>query len=103
RATPRHRALHSFPTRRSSDLPRSNCVADAVLLEQSPTKGLVAVREFDPGEAWADYQRQIGVLKAMVAKGEVAPGETFHDIAQARDRKSTRLNSSHDQISYAVF
>src|SRR2546421_6021693 len=23
--------------------------------------------------------------------------------AEARDRKSTRLNSSHDQISYAVF
>src|SRR2546428_8819348 len=27
---------------------------------------------------------------------------TFH-AAGARDRKSTRLNSSHDQISYAVF
>src|SRR2546428_7511936 len=25
------------------------------------------------------------------------------DMATARDRKSTRLNSSHDQISYAVF
>src|SRR2546421_1738853 len=25
------------------------------------------------------------------------------DVAKARDRKSTRLNSSHDQISYAVF
>src|SRR2546421_2274876 len=24
-------------------------------------------------------------------------------VTQARDRKSTRLNSSHDQISYAVF
>src|SRR2546427_8057033 len=24
-------------------------------------------------------------------------------LAQARDRKSTRLNSSHSQISYAVF
>src|SRR2546428_2007699 len=30
----------------------------------------------------------------------------FHEIRelhQRRDRKSTRLNSSHDQISYAVF
>src|SRR2546430_7501895 len=26
-----------------------------------------------------------------------------HAIASARDRKSTRLNSSHSQISYAVF
>src|SRR5204862_7451491 len=28
---------------------------------------------------------------------------SFADIAQARDRKSTRLNSSHVEISYAVF
>src|SRR2546421_2340329 len=25
------------------------------------------------------------------------------DLTRVRDRKSTRLNSSHDQISYAVF
>src|SRR3712207_8941099 len=27
----------------------------------------------------------------------------FHDIAIPKDRKSTRLNSSHANISYAVF
>src|SRR2546427_5836037 len=27
----------------------------------------------------------------------------FNDVAAGRDRKSTRLNSSHSQISYAVF
>src|SRR2546428_9632865 len=27
----------------------------------------------------------------------------FHRAARIADRKSTRLNSSHDQISYAVF
>src|SRR2546421_2138854 len=27
----------------------------------------------------------------------------IHHSAASRDRKSTRLNSSHDQISYAVF
>src|SRR2546430_1196628 len=26
-----------------------------------------------------------------------------HDVVRSRDRKSTRLNSSHSQISYAVF
>src|SRR3712207_8692694 len=26
-----------------------------------------------------------------------------HDVGEARDRKSTRLNSSHANISYAVF
>src|SRR3712207_7716792 len=27
----------------------------------------------------------------------------YHDIAKGQDRKSTRLNSSHANISYAVF
>ena len=61
-----------------------NCVSDAVLLEQSPTKGLVAAREFDPGEAWADYQRQIASLKALVARGDAAPGRDVRDIARAQ-------------------
>jgi membrane dipeptidase len=60
-----------------------NCVSDAVLLEQSPTRGLVAAREFEPGEAWADYQRQIATLKALVARGEAAPGRDGRDIARA--------------------
>ena len=66
-----------------------NCVSDAVLLEQSPTKGLVAAREFDPGEAWADYQRQIGTLKALVARGEAAPGLDGRDIARAQAARRT--------------
>src|SRR2546428_484335 len=33
----------------------------------------------------------------------VSGGSEFSDLAPASDRKSTRLNSSHDQISYAVF
>src|SRR2546430_12630290 len=37
--------------------------------------------------------------------GEMFAGERNPDIgeAAAKDRKSTRLNSSHSQISYAVF
>src|SRR3712207_7346334 len=35
-----------------------------------------------------------------IPKGEAAPGEDLP--AGARDRKSTRLNSSHANISYAV-
>src|SRR5688572_32251652 len=30
-------------------------------------------------------------------------GMIAHDLRMHRDRKSTRLNSSHSQISYAVF
>src|SRR5206468_12444104 len=33
----------------------------------------------------------------------LAPGEVRHPQVADEDRKSTRLNSSHDQISYAVF
>ncbi len=36
-------------------------------------EGLMAVREFEPGEAWASYQRQIGKLKALIAQGLVTP------------------------------
>src|SRR5256886_7850413 len=31
------------------------------------------------------------------------PGMSRDDLLKAKDRKSTRLNSSHSQISYAVF
>src|SRR6266853_3749108 len=38
------------------------------------------------------------------AKGSATSGATLPRAAQRRrDRKSTRLNSSHSQISYAVF
>src|SRR5256712_5633878 len=49
-------------------------------------------------------QRTLGrlVVKARLEQKGVNPGVV--DWAQIRiDRKSTRLNSSHDQISYAVF
>src|SRR2546428_8108964 len=33
----------------------------------------------------------------------LASARIVHDPSAGQDRKSTRLNSSHDQISYAVF
>ena len=59
------------------------CVSDAVLLEPTKTGGLGAAREFEPREAWADYRRQIGVLKAMVATGQAAAGRTPGEIGIA--------------------
>ena len=61
-----------------------NCVSDAAVLEQTRTGGLAAVRDFAPGEAWAEYRRQIGVLKAMAARGQVARGLSPADIAAAQ-------------------
>src|SRR5437870_9409832 len=65
KSDPHHRDLHSFPTRRSSDLS-----ADHPVARFQHTKDMIPL----------DL------------------GETIH-----RDRKSTRLNSSHVAISYAVF
>ena len=57
-------------------------VADHLLLEQSPT-GLRAARDYRPGEAFADYRRQLALLKALVKRGEVAPGLTSRDVRAA--------------------
>src|SRR5207245_8932307 len=83
-----HVYLHSFPTRRSSDL--------AVRDESSPIPSRWA-REFvrrqglDPHGSWA-----LGWDTPSTG-----PGHT--PSSSGRDRKSTRLNSSHGSISYAVF
>src|SRR5699024_12365523 len=50
---------------------------------------------------------QLGVLKAVVGKSADQAAqdadEGVGDLAESKDRKSTRLNSSHVSISYAVF
>src|SRR5690349_23910735 len=74
--------LHSFPTRRSSDLFRS-----------------------------AEYRRGDVRQPATVMRRRQFLGEGGRDGGQIHmdqafggaDRKSTRLNSSHVEISYAVF
>src|SRR5207245_6127438 len=71
---PRH--LHSFPTRRSSDLERSRPAA-------------------------AKYRLFVPKEHVQWAAGTGIPGKGQADMLL--DRKSTRLNSSHGSISYAVF
>src|SRR5207248_7203821 len=66
-----HRNLHSFPTRRSSDLGRRAAAR--------PAGGLAAPRD------------RAGTTRSEARRD------------RAEDRKSTRLNSSHRTISYAVF
>src|SRR5947209_14985093 len=74
------RDLHSFPTRRSSDLYRKWSHAEVIL-------GKVLDGYHHDSKEGPELQ-----LVSMVV-----------DQAPKGDRKSTRLNSSHANISYAVF
>src|SRR5699024_11559976 len=52
------------------------------------------------------YDSTHGTLNAEVSADEdgiVVDGKKIHVYAEREDRKSTRLNSSHVSISYAVF
>src|SRR2546430_7300846 len=44
-----------------------------------------------------------GLAISLVVMALNAVGDALRDALDPRDRKSTRLNSSHSQISYAVF
>src|SRR5436305_6699913 len=71
-----HPDLHSFPTRRSSDLP-------------ARLVGLILVAERHDLAVPAERRR--------------VPDAEQRVLGDVQDRKSTRLNSSHVRISYAVF
>src|SRR5207302_11416581 len=77
-----HRDLHSFPTRRSSDLQR---VERAVLVRHQPV-----------GER---ARRRLVEALGLIDQDHLLLFFLGHPL----DRKSTRLNSSHVKISYAVF
>src|SRR3989440_9449060 len=52
----------------------------------------------------SDSRRSFGIAAVFIAmNGLSARGPWRCNARATRDRKSTRLNSSHDQISYAVF
>src|SRR5947209_11368613 len=74
KASARHQGLHSFPTRRSSDLAVRRGVEHDVVTRRGPGRLLLDrhVRQAVP-------------------------------VEDSLDRKSTRLNSSHANSSYAVF
>src|SRR5438034_4572322 len=76
-----HRDLHSFPTRRSSDLGRG--------------RDRVADDRDQPDDA------ERAVVAGERGEGDVPPRRAGAE--RRGDRKSTRLNSSHTVISYAVF
>src|SRR5699024_12497228 len=88
-----HSDLHSFPTRRSSDLGSPGLVGSNPTLSADAAKTAL-----DQAKSWS---RAVRVSSGEVRLGP-AQGGLFRPGGQI-DRKSTRLNSSHVSISYAVF
>src|SRR5690606_41988198 len=87
-----------FPTRRSSDLEAlleaAAHLAPVELVDplDRPGGGDLAVDD-EPGHAVLDH----------LAHRPAAPADDRRAAGHGLDRKSTRLNSSHVKISYAVF
>src|SRR5690606_41899854 len=81
------RDLHSFPTRRSSDL-----IGVSARLAKTALAQMSGVELQDIEEIWHGIASPYEPLFAWL-EGK----------AEKPDRKSTRLNSSHVKISYAVF
>src|SRR5438132_10617091 len=72
-----HRDLHSFPTRRSSDL------GEEIIIDRAGTP--------------------VAKVVPLVRRANRTAVGSLAGQLDLSDRKSTRLNSSHTVISYAVF
>src|SRR3712207_8482861 len=72
--------------------PRSTLFPYTTLFRSGGLIGLVKERSISFGQAWMHLPGQY----ADLTRTEIA-------LSQRSDRKSTRLNSSHANISYAVF
>src|SRR5207247_8888281 len=91
-----HRILHSFPTRRSSDLRLQRpleLMAQKRLRHPTVVRAIALIRRSytNPNLRLTDVATAVGVTACHLS----------HLLRE--DRKSTRLNSSHEWISYAVF
>src|SRR5207302_10008630 len=63
-------------------------------------KGVVLLRVAARGGA---EEARVGQILHVGAPGQVGGFQLVDDVRRREDRKSTRLNSSHVKISYAVF
>src|SRR5207248_11266981 len=98
-----HPDLHSFPTRRSSDLSLNDLADEGEQLRAREEEN-IRTREMAraAGLRIRDHLRVSGLMQAAreaIEKDLAADMAYLHVL----DRKSTRLNSSHRTISYAVF
>src|SRR5690606_40696508 len=98
-----HLDLRSFPTRRSSDL----FLAALVSLEEARLEVALAVLRHPQLEgAQPGLERApLPTISPPPPRRRALPGASAQETLELplEDRKSTRLNSSHVKISYAVF
>src|SRR5690606_39945449 len=93
--------LHSFPTRRSSDLEQARIAPDQPLVLLDHLRCAAFELPFLRGERFGPVDPQPWL--EVLAESGVLHAEDGRWDWIAEDRKSTRLNSSHVKISYAVF
>src|SRR5690606_41451356 len=95
-----HSDLHSFPTRRSSDLGLEP-VTSSLSGKRSNRLSYRPVRR----PAKTTSGRSVVLSERDLQAAQQDRPEVVEERAERaqRDRKSTRLNSSHVKISYAVF
>src|SRR5205085_4651991 len=95
--------LPPFPTRRSSDLGRSHVMH---FCSAHPTTEARGDRPYRDLLNAGDLNLPDGAAVAWAARVNGAPAkrfsgtEGFRGVVHWGDRKSTRLNSSHSQMSY---
>src|SRR5207244_13459936 len=92
-----HSVRYSFPTRRSSDL----FVHHPQLSANHRVRQAQACCQSTPQLRHHEV-KHVGEVGHVLLRDRVAVGGEPHRVQQV-DRKSTRLNSSHQIISYAVF
>src|SRR5690625_380313 len=97
--------LHSFPTRRSSDLVRKRLAARAVCTRTyapvGPVKAALANSPWTTRGASANASGYKNCDATVTPPRQCSPATGT--VKRASDRKSTRLNSSHVAISYAAW
>src|SRR2546430_6013231 len=72
------------------------------LLDSNGPDALALTLECGPS-AWPGSQSRSSCSRGAPDRAPSSPRSHRHLASVTRDRKSTRLNSSHSQISYAVF
>src|SRR5699024_12440010 len=94
-------APHSFPTRRSSDLTGATPAVTVLGVVVNPLDGLDPLHHLVP--VIRLYPQPCRCTKVDIQGMAVALIGQDSVVLLHQDRKSTRLNSSHVSISYAVF